>query len=149
MRFTKVFLGAEHWTFDWGRGMGDFRIKMISCKLILTKEILALKKKKAYNAQKNKQTNKTNTGKSYKKFYLQRFGEKRILPKPNHPYLPLPPPPRFHPSKVKWSTLIQWEFRVMCKLSNKMNKTSCGEKQQQQQPELPEGEFRPARAMCM
>ena len=125
--------------------MGDFRIKMISCKLISTKEILALKKKMAYNAEKNKQTNKTNTGKSYKKFYLQLFGERRILPKPNHLY---PPPPLFYPSKVKWSTLIQSEFRVMCKLSNKKNKTSCGEKQQQQ-PELPKGEFRPARAMCM
>ena len=65
---------------------------MISCKLISTKEILALKKKMAYNAEKNKQTNKTNTGKSYKKFYLQLFGEKRILPKPNHLY-PAPPPP--------------------------------------------------------
>ena len=127
--------------------MGDFRTKMISCKLISTKEILALKKKWRIMLKKtNKQTNKTNTGKSYKKFYLQRFWEKRILPKPNHPY---PPPlPRFHPSKVKWSTLIQSEFRVMCKLSNKKNKTSCGEKQQQQ-PELPKGEFRPARAMCM
>ena len=78
--------------------MGDFRIKMISCKLISTKEILALKKKMAYNAEKNKQTNKTNTGKSYKKFYLQRFGEKRILPKPNHPYPP-PPPPSSTPQK--------------------------------------------------
>ena len=76
--------------------MGDFRIKMISCKLISTKEILALKKKMAYNAEKNKQTNKTNTGKSYKKFYLQTFGEKRILPKPNHPY---PPPPASTPQK--------------------------------------------------
>lgn len=100
--------------------MGDFRIKMISCKLISTNEILALKKKMAYNAEKNKQTNKTNTGKSYKKFYLQRFGEKRILPKPNPPF----PPSPFYPSKVKWSTLIQSEFRVMCKLSNKKNKTS-------------------------
>ena len=130
--------------------MGDFRIKMISCKLISTKEILALKKKRRIILKKtNKQTNKTNTGKSYKKFYLQRFGEKRILPKPNHLYLAPPPPdPLFYPSKVKWSTLIQSEFRVMCKLSNKKNKTSCGEKQQQQ-PELPKGEFRPARAMCM
>lgn len=80
------------------------------------------------------------------KNYLQRFGKKSLVPKPNHPYPP--PPPPFHPSKVKWSTLIQSEFRVMCKLSNKNNKTSCGEKQQQQ-PELPKGEFRPARAMCM
>ena len=119
--------------------MGDFR------KLISTKEILALKKKWRIMLKKtNKQTNKTNTGKSYKKFYLQRFGEKRILPKPNHPY----PHPPFHLSKVKWSTLIQSEFRVMCKLSYKKNKTSCGEKQQQQ-PELPKGEFRPARAMRM
>ena len=69
---------------------------MISCKLISTKEILALKKKMAYNAEKNKQTNKTNTGKSYKKFYRQTFGEKRILPKPNHPY---PPPPPLPPLK--------------------------------------------------
>ena len=56
----------------------------------------------AYNAEKkqiNKQTNKTNTGKSYKKFYLQRFGEKRILPKPNHPYPPPPTPPASTPQK--------------------------------------------------
>ena len=72
---------------------------MISCKLISTKEILALKKKMAYNAEKNKQTNKTNTGKSYKKFYLQRFGEKTILPKPNHPYPPPPPPASSTPQK--------------------------------------------------
>ena len=46
MRFTKVFLGADHWTSEWGGGMGDFRIKMISCRLqvISTKKIIGLKK---------------------------------------------------------------------------------------------------------
>ena len=130
MRFTKVFLGADHWTFEWGGGMGDFGIKMISCKLISTKEIPALKKKKRImlKKKKNKQTNKTKTEKSYKKFYLQRFGEKKSYPN-QITHIPLPPlPPLFHPSKVKWSALIQSEFRVMCKLSNKKNKTSCGEK---------------------
>ena len=112
---------------------------MISCKLISTKEILALKKKMAYNAEKkktNKQTNKTNTGKSYKKFYLQRFGKKRILPKPNHPY---PPPPPLPPLKSQMVDPYSVRIQVMCKLSNKKNKTSCGEKQQQQ-PELPKGD---------
>ena len=88
MRFTKVFLGADHRTFEWDGGMGDLGIEMISCKLISTKEILALKKKKkmAYNVEKkkerrtNKQTNKTKIEKSYKKFYLQRFGEKKSYP---------------------------------------------------------------------
>ena len=129
--------------------MGDFRIKMISCKLISTKEILALKKKKAYNAEK-KQTNKQTkqTQESHTKNYISScLGKKESYPN-QITYIPSPPPPLFYPSKVKWSTLIQSEFRVMCKLSNKKNKTSCGEKQQQQ-PELPKGEFRPARAMCM
>ena len=44
--------------------MGDFRIKMISCKLISTKKILGLKKKrrimlKKTNKQINKQTKQT------------------------------------------------------------------------------------------
>ena len=45
-RLTKVFLGADHWTSEWGGGMGDFRIKMISCRLqvISTKKIIGLKK---------------------------------------------------------------------------------------------------------
>ena len=76
------------------------------------------------------------------------WGKKNLTQTKSPISLPPPPPPLFYPSKVKWSTLIQSEFRVMCKLSNKKNKTSCGEKQQQQ-PELPKGEFRPARAMCM
>ena len=45
----------------------------------------------AYNAEKtNKQTNKTNTGKSYKKFYLQRFGENKSYP---NQITHIPPPP--------------------------------------------------------
>ena len=105
--------------------MGDFRIKMISCKLISTKEILALKKKKAYNAEKtNKQTK--HTQESHTNLSTPEVWGKKILPKPNHPYPSLTP---------------------LC-ASFQKNKTSCGEKQQQQ-PELPKGEFRPARAMCM
>ena len=99
MRFTKVFLGADHWTFEWGGGMGDFGIKMISCKLISTKEIPALKKKKRImlKKKKSKQTNKTKTEKSYKKFYLQRFGEKKSYPN-QITHIPPPPPPPLPPS---------------------------------------------------
>ena len=38
--------------------MGDFRIKMISCKLISTKEILALKKKRRIMLKKTNKQNK-------------------------------------------------------------------------------------------
>lgn len=119
--------------------MGDFRIKMISCKLISTKEILALEKKRRIMLKKtNKQTKQTQESHT-KNSISSGLGKKESYPN-QITYIP--------PSKVKWSTLIQSEFRVMCKLSNKKNKTSCGEKQQQQ-PELPKGEFRPARATCM
>ena len=92
MRFTKVFLGADHWTSEWGGGMGDFRIKMISCRLqvISTKKIIGLKKQQQQQEwrimlkkQNKTKQNKTTTEKSsYKKFYLPRF-EKIFLPKPN------------------------------------------------------------------
>ena len=99
--------------------------------------------KKQTNKQTNKQTKQTQE--SHTKNSISRgLGKKESYP---NQITHIPPPP-FHPSKVKWSTLIQSEFSVMCKLSNKKNKTSCGEKQQQQ-PELPKGEFRPARGMCM
>lgn len=62
MRFTKVFLGADHWTFEWGGGMGDFRIKIISCKLISTKEILVRKKKRHIMLKKQtRQTQESHT----------------------------------------------------------------------------------------
>ena len=84
MRFTKVFLGADHWTSEWGGGMGDFRIKMISCRLqvISTKKIIGLKKQQQQQEwrimlEKTKQNKTTTTTEksSYKKFYLQRFEE--------------------------------------------------------------------------
>ena len=60
-----------------------FRIKMISCRVISTKKIPALKKKKelAHNAEKNKtkQKQKTHTQSS------EVWGQK-VLPKLNHPY---------------------------------------------------------------
>ena len=92
----------------------------------------------------NKQTKQTQESHT-KKFYLQRFGEKRILPKPNHPY-PSPLLPLKSQMVDPYSVRIQ--SHVQAFKQEEQDVLACGEKQQQQ-PELPKGEFRPARAMCM
>ena len=87
--------------------MGDFRIKMISCKLISTKEILALKKKKAYNAEKNKQTNKQNKHrKVIQKILSPEVWGKKNLTQTKSPISPPPPPPASTPQKSNGQPLF-------------------------------------------
>ena len=57
----------------WGKKISSTEKKYVSWSIVLEKQILQRYK-------------------SGKKFYLQKFGQKKFLPQPNHPYHPLPPP---------------------------------------------------------
>ena len=94
----------------------------------------------------NKQTKQTQE--SHTKNSISRgLGKKESYPNQITHIPPLPPP--LPPLKSQMVNPYSVRIQSHVQASNKMNKTSCGEKQQQQQPELPKGEFRPARAMCM
>ena len=95
----------------------------------------------------NKQTNKQNKHrKVIQKILSPAVWGKKNLTQTKSPISPLPLLPLKSQMVDPYSVRIQ--SHVQAFKQEEQDVLACGEKQQQQ-PELPKGEFRPARAMCM